>query len=92
MDILLYLYNLVPSLNPCRGCCRAPKPDLGDHVLVQPGVKDYAEVVLVHLALGGGDVEEGGLEDQRILNITDHSVGQVGQALARVSAERKKMQ
>ena len=48
------------------------------------GVEDNAEVVFVHEALGGSDVNIGGLEDEQVLDITLHGVGQVDKALTTV--------
>ena len=46
-------------------------------------LKSY-ECHLVGLALGGGDVEVGGLQDERVLDVADEGVGEVRQPLAQV--------
>ena len=66
--------------------------DLADDVNAgrRRDVENDAEVFVVGLPFGRRDVEAGRLQDDRVVDVADEGVGQVGQLLAAVPLMKEK--
>ena len=85
------LYDFISGLNTAALVSRRLKDNLCDGVNAgrRTVVEDDTEVVLLCPPLGRGNVEAGRLEDNRIIDIANESVGQICQLFATPPLRKK---